>query len=381
MSDTSNLHLRGGEFIPAEVEDLFLATVESQVNEIVALGAHRKKWLIFCSSVKHCEIVVDLLSQRGITAASVTQKTKNRDAILRAYKKGQYQAIVNCDVLTTGFDEPQVDLLAMLRATQSCGLYVQIVGRGMRPCEGKENCLFLDFGENVERHGCIDDLSPTFKRSKNEKAPLKQCKACACYNKLTATQCAVCLVPFMHTCLKCDHKIPLLAWQEIEKCPACGAVATDRNPANAIASNVDVMSYGSDGKNSDWLPIEDVSYSLHQKHGKPDSVRVAIEVDIKKRDLLKVNKFLCLEHGGFATKQATKYVYQACPAKDRNVFLEVDTSKHLLEKMELLKKPSFIRIRRADTGYYEIVDLKFPTDDEFCKPETDELFEMYGLNI
>ena len=59
-------------------------------------------------------------------------------------------------VLTTGFDAPTVDLIAMLRPTLSTGLYVQIVGRGTRLAIGKENCLVLDFAGNVRRHGPVN---------------------------------------------------------------------------------------------------------------------------------------------------------------------------------------------------------------------------------
>jgi DNA repair protein RadD len=63
-------------------------------------------------------------------------------------------------VLTTGFNAPAVDLIALLRPTKSAGLYVQMVGRGTRLAPGKENCLVLDFAGNVRRHGPIDLVRP-----------------------------------------------------------------------------------------------------------------------------------------------------------------------------------------------------------------------------
>ena len=67
-------------------------------------------------------------------------------------------------VLTTGFNAPAVDLIAMLRPTKSAGLYVQMVGRGSRLSPGKENCLVLDFAGNIETHGPIDLIAVTKKR-------------------------------------------------------------------------------------------------------------------------------------------------------------------------------------------------------------------------
>ena len=63
--------------------------------------------------------------------------------------------LVNVNVLTTGFDAPNIDCVALLRPTNSPGLYYQMVGRGFRLCEGKTDCLVLDFGGNVLRHGPV----------------------------------------------------------------------------------------------------------------------------------------------------------------------------------------------------------------------------------
>ena len=68
------------------------------------------------------------------------------------------RCLVSVNVLTTGFDAPRVDLLAMLRPTLSTGLYVQIVGRGTRKADGKVNCLILDFAGNCRRHGPVDQV-------------------------------------------------------------------------------------------------------------------------------------------------------------------------------------------------------------------------------
>ena len=84
--------------------------------------------------------------------------------------------MVNCDVLTTGFDAPNTDMIVMLRPTQSPGLYVQMMGRGMRIAEGKKDCLILDFAKNIERHGPINQIAPNQKgkRKKTGEALVKK---------------------------------------------------------------------------------------------------------------------------------------------------------------------------------------------------------------
>ena len=69
-------------------------------------------------------------------------------------------------------------MIVMLRPTLSPGLYVQMMGRGMRTAEGKENCLVLDFAKNIERHGPVNQIKPNQKgkRKKTGEMLVKSCK-------------------------------------------------------------------------------------------------------------------------------------------------------------------------------------------------------------
>jgi DNA repair protein RadD len=80
--------------------------------------------------------------------------------ILEDFEAGKINALCNVAVLTEGWDAPRTDCIGLLRPTKSLGLYVQICGRGMRPWENKKDCLLLDYGENMKRHGCIDVATP-----------------------------------------------------------------------------------------------------------------------------------------------------------------------------------------------------------------------------
>ncbi len=163
--DTSNLHIRAGEFIAKECEQLFgEQEILSACNEIIAKTQDRHSILVFSTSVIHATAIASILHKStGATVELLHAKTPNRDAILERFRKLQTRFLVNVDVLTTGFDAPVVDCVAILRATASPGLYAQIVGRGMRPHPSKQNCLVLDFGENITRHGPIDRVRPAGK--------------------------------------------------------------------------------------------------------------------------------------------------------------------------------------------------------------------------
>jgi DNA repair protein RadD len=105
----------------------------------------------------------DQFEVHGIEVDLVTgEDGKNkRNSTLAKFKSGQTRCLINVNVLTTGFDAPSVDLVALVRATASQRAYTsRWLGRGTRLSEGKENCLVLDYGQNVERHGFIDQVKP-----------------------------------------------------------------------------------------------------------------------------------------------------------------------------------------------------------------------------
>src|SRR5262249_13905423 len=133
--DTSALQVRGGEFVPDEVEDLMDddSLVEAACDEIVEYSRNRKAVLIFASGIKHGTHIISILKARhGIDCGFVTGNTQinQRDATLTRFRTGGLKWMCNVNVLTTGFDAPHIDCVALLRPTLSTGLYYQMVGRG-----------------------------------------------------------------------------------------------------------------------------------------------------------------------------------------------------------------------------------------------------------
>lgn len=182
--DFSNLRIRGGEFVDADVQEAVsvLHTNEEVAKEIIAKGQNRKAWLIFCAGVAHAQTMASLLNQYGIPSACVTGTTskKEREEILENFKAGNYRCVTNAKVLTTGFNYPDIDLIALLSPTLSPGLYLQEVGRGMRvKSDPSATCLILDFAGNVLRHGTVDAVVPPAKKKPGKGvAPCKICQNC-----------------------------------------------------------------------------------------------------------------------------------------------------------------------------------------------------------
>lgn len=125
----------------------------------------RKHMLVYCPTVETAKEVAYALHQRGVSCAVIWggMPPRDRDEVLAQYKRGDITAIVNCAVLTTGFDAPATDMIVLLIATMSRAKHFQILGRGMRPAPGKKDCLLVDCGGNVLRHG-LDPDQPTTPR-------------------------------------------------------------------------------------------------------------------------------------------------------------------------------------------------------------------------
>lgn len=199
--NVSNVLIRGGEFVESDLQnkvDVF-STNEAICEEIIttARKMDRHHWLIFCAGKNHSEHIASILREKGIKAAAVTSdNTKSeRDEILYRFTHGEIEALASCKILTTGFDYPDIDLIAMLQPTLSPGLYIQEAGRGLRLKSNGGDCLFLDFAGNVLRHGPITDVQPPKKKRDSEKlsaAPMKECPECLELLPMSARTCPVC---------------------------------------------------------------------------------------------------------------------------------------------------------------------------------------------
>ncbi len=120
------------------------------VDQLSQLAASKKGVLIFAATVRHANEVLGLLAANGQNAALLTATTAHteRDQLITAFKAKQLKFLVNVAVLTTGFDAPHVDLIAILRPTASVSLFQQMVGRGLRSSPGKTQCLIIDYAAN-----------------------------------------------------------------------------------------------------------------------------------------------------------------------------------------------------------------------------------------
>jgi DNA repair protein RadD len=197
--ETDSLRVKAGEFVQRDMEAAFdvEGVTQSAVQELVAKTAGRKSIMVFCAGVSHTRKVADKIRQlTGDEVGVVTGETVplERAAIIDKFKHRQLRWIANCDVLTTGFNAKGVDCVAVLRATCSPGLFAQMCGRGLRLFESKTDCLILDFGQNLRRHGPLDadDYGLSKSKSGTHAAPEKKCPECKAPAPLAAKVCEEC---------------------------------------------------------------------------------------------------------------------------------------------------------------------------------------------
>ncbi len=115
------------------------------IKNIVEMSHDRKAVIIFTSTIRHAEEILSYLPADNSSIVIGDTPGDERDQIINRFKNQEIKFLVNVSVLTTGFDAPHVDVIAILRPTESVSLYQQIVGRGLRLSPGKEDCLILDY--------------------------------------------------------------------------------------------------------------------------------------------------------------------------------------------------------------------------------------------
>ncbi len=345
---------RGGDFVESELQ----AAVDidevnaGAVEEIIARGKERKSWLIFCAGIDHATHVCEELKARGINADTVSGvlKREDRDRIIADFKAGRIRALTNCNILTTGFDHPELDLIGMMRPTLSTGLYVQMLGRGMRPMPDKENCLVLDFAGNVVRHGPVDLISDAVSQKKATDGegvpPVKVCPVCAAI-----------LYAGIHQCPECGHKFPAAEETELEiKASTAPVMAADIEP--------------------EWVKVQKWTFEVHAKHGRTGvkqmtSPSVTMRVSYTTAAYSIFSEWICFEHKGFALRKAQKWWI----ARGGQLPIPKTIAEGIKRKPELTMPVGLLM--KLGAGWPDIVGYKDQDPDEASSAAAEEALAQH----
>jgi len=282
--DVSNVKIgANGDFSSKELQEA--SNLESvsigAIREMIAKGADRQKWLIFCSGIAHVESVSEILDHFGVSNVFTHSKLTspaNDLAVSSFIRDPGIRAMVNADRLTTGFNAPAVDMIGMLRATRSSTLHVQMLGRGTRPsiATGKRNCLVMDFAGNVQRLGPIND--PVLPRAPGKKgapqpAPIKYCPNCCVMNHTS-----------VRFCIACETEFP----QNVN--------------FGVSAGSVPVMAGFDDSSTSDW-DVKTVLFKKIITKSDLPAMRVSYHCGHSKT----ASEVVCFEHSGYPRFKAVEW--------------------------------------------------------------------------
>ena len=332
--DVSGVHKRGGEYIESELQAAVdnLDTNEAVASEIVARADGRKSWLIFCAGVDHAQHMAETLRGMGVVTECVTGDTpkKERERILQDFKDKKITALTNANVLTTGFDAPDIDLIALLRPTMSASLYVQMVGRGMRVKQHTDHCLVLDFAGCVATHGPITYVRPPTKKGESQgDAPVKACPECGELVHLSAMM-----------------------------CPACGFIF-EKNEKELKLRDDDIM--GSDKKS---MEVTSWTWRVHTSRASgKDMLAVKYYGGLSDEPVI---EYLPVMHDGYAGNRAVMLLYKIAQESganiDRQLTKDIDFLDRAFEALNLALCPASIDYQK-DGKFYRVTNRSWSKDD------------------
>lgn len=193
------------EYNKRTVYDGMLSAIRERVAD--------KKTIIFCVNIDHTESTYHELLRAGYSAVMITSKSskEERSEAMRSFHSNEAQFMVNCGILTTGYDHPEIEAVIMNRATKSLPLFLQCCGRGSRTSPGKTEYTLIDMGENVQEHGFWDDARDWVDWFHN---PPKKGASKA---------------PGAKECPKCSYLMP----PSLMECPDCGYVYQSKRSEQA----------------------------------------------------------------------------------------------------------------------------------------------------
>ena len=322
----------GGDYIinslsgATNKDNVVAAACKEAVKIIVA--ENRKSIIFYCVDIEHAQKVSRELSKYGFHAPYLTGKTSqyDRDRMVLDFKNGTIKAICNVNVLTEGFDAPHIDCIVLLRPTLSAGLFSQMVGRGLRTSNGKQDCLVLDFASCIDEHGPIDLLS-------GAKTVMAVCQKCReSFSRA------------LKVCPQCGWEIPKQEIKRLEN------LEREKRMHGTQASKKSILS-----NEPETLRVDTIYVNRHKKPGRPDSVRIQFRCGLRM-----FRHWLCLSHPGPAGILAQQWWRRFVSVPRGHITTVDEALGDMLISQTLLDAIKTITVIKRGK-YHEIVDYNQQT--------------------
>ena len=200
--DTSDITSIGGDFNSAQLYSKFnKSKLYDGVVSNYTQFANNRPFIVFCVNVEHSKKTALAFQNANISCEHLDGETPQniRDNTIARFRAGLIQGICNVGLFTEGFDIPHISCVILNRATQSLALYLQMIGRGLRPAPNKSDLIVIDHGDNVIRHGWYDydrewtlDVKKKKKSDKRNAYPVRLCDSCQAMMPVSTVICPEC---------------------------------------------------------------------------------------------------------------------------------------------------------------------------------------------
>ena len=186
--------------------------------------AAERQTVVYAISQDHARNLTAVFNDAGIPAAVMLSDTlpHERDDAIKSFGDGTLRVLVNVAVATEGFDLPDASCIVITRPTMSLALYLQMVGRGLRPKSDGGDCLILDLAGNAEIHGLPEDTREWSLRPRGNNpggdAPVIRCENCDALSPAASHNCVVCDAPFGKDCPRCGRWRATERWSYETRC-------------------------------------------------------------------------------------------------------------------------------------------------------------------
>lgn len=367
--DFSELTESGKLYSTSEVEELLKRQKRLTpliIKNIIDIteSYDRKGVMIFSSTVKHAEEIMTYLPKGDAEIVLGDTENQVRDEIIERFKNKEIKYLVNVSVLTTGFDAPHVDVIAILRPTDSVSLYQQIIGRGLRLSEGKTDCFILDYtgmGHDIYSPEISD------KKPSKESVPVKvPCPDCGHENDFWGTLDLDGNVQ-EHYGRKCRGAFQDPETMEITPCgyrfrfKVCHSCGEENDITARECSQCKAVLIDADSK----LKQAKLSKSMHLLS--PDIIELEEKSDKNGNSYLDVKYY---DHDSNYFREI-HYLNNESSLKKFNInflrshlkrpelSLNINSVEDLLDHSEFLRKPKFVIARKQDNKFWKITEKIF----------------------
>ena len=345
--EMTDLTIRAGEY-STESQEFSLESHIEDYAKTIADATRNDRCLCFLPSVKTAEDFAYLLTQHQLSAAFVTgaMPLDARAEIIEMFKSGKITHLCNVNIMTTGSNIPEISAIALLRATRSPALYVQMVGRGLRLAESKTQCKVYDFGGNAVRHGPLNKPF-TFHRERSRK-----------------------MKPVGKTCPECDTVLPV----NQRTCDNCDwiepKIEQDRDPKlKNKAFTGDIVGYA---EQPEWKKC--FRWEAQQWIAKTSGAKmICVTYDVQNHTY-PIREWLGPEH------DYRKLLGSKWRIRYRTMTGDIEDIPETVEDAVLwvneTANPESIRVaRKDDSKYYDIVDIS--PSVEYAPVKIDEIAEIH----